>query len=106
METVKIIWACPKCGALPNEHGKGGADKCGEGYRGCQGFLCNCDADEEGHGESYENVCSNAVCYHCGWNDSFPQLPIDPKKLKGWMKTAWGEGWRPPQGWKPNKVTT
>lgn len=97
----KTKWACPKCGADANAHGKGGADKCRKNQYGreCQGFLCECESDaSEDHGESHEDPCPEANCYHCGWGGQFPMKPL---KLKGWAKTAWDAGWRPPAGWTP-----
>ena len=113
----KIKWACPKCGAEPEKHGRGGIDECIERTateKSCQGFLCECGwgEDDDGtvapnervdHGETQDNPCTNAVCYHCGWDGIFPPPPVDVKKLKGWAKTAWDAGWRPPTGWKPGR---
>ena len=97
----KIKWACPKCGAPPNDHGKGGADACRDELsrhsRDCAGFLCECEDSftAESHGESADDPCESAVCHHCGWEGTFPVPAIDPKKLRGWKKTAWEAGWRP-----------
>jgi hypothetical protein len=100
-QVEKVAWACPRCGADANKHGKGGSDKCLESGSGreCQGFLCECDNDEpsEDHGQTHEDPCPSANCYHCGWYGVFP---LKPAKLKGWAKTAWEAGWRPPAGWK------
>lgn len=106
MSNPTIKWACPKCGADANKHGKGGEDKCQEGRHGseCQGFLCECDNNEPGadHGQTHEDPCPEANCYHCGWGGVFPPKPA---KLKGWAKTAWEAGWRPPAGWTSEKTT-
>lgn len=92
--TDKVKWACPKCGAEANGHGKG---KC-KGYGvHCDGFLCLCDDDgDTEHGESSAKACSNAVCHHCGWNGTFPR---PARKLLAWEKKAIEEGWTPPAGW-------
>ena len=102
---MKVKWACPKCGAGPNRHGKGGASACAEvglgfsSWTACHGFLCECTAEtEKNHGTSQDDPCSAAACYHCGWSGTFP---LPPFQLKGWAKTAWDEGWRPPAGWQP-----
>ena len=100
----KIRWACPECGATPDNHGKGGEERC-DGRRtsaGCGGFVCECDADtDSGHGDSADDPCHNATCYHCGWGGTFPPPPFNPKSLKGWAKQAWAAGWKPPAGWTP-----
>jgi hypothetical protein len=94
---VRIPWACPKCGAEANKHGKGGDDKCVDrhGSTACMGFLCECD--DEGtpeHGESFNNVCPEAVCYHCRWSGEFP---VRPKGLEAWEKKALDAGWAMPR---------
>ena len=99
-KAMKYKWECPKCGAVPDKHGKGGSDKCEDRLsrhrRDCVGFVCECDGDmEDTHGESNHDPCRNAHCYHCTWSGTFPPTAIDPKKLKGWKKTAWEAGWRP-----------
>lgn len=100
---MKIEFKCPKCNAPPNEHGKGGTDKCKDlqGRRndsGCNGLLCECDDDGgEGHGESFENPCPEAHCYHCGWGGTFP---VKPKGLQAWEKKALDAGWTPPEARK------
>ena len=99
----KVPWACPKCGAKANKHGKGGASACqynGEGPD-CCGFLCECMTDDPGHGDTADNPCPEANCYHCGWGGTFPVPTFDAKKLKGWAKQAYDAGWKPPAGWKP-----
>lgn len=95
--TVKIEWACPKCGAKANTHGKGGSEKCEDRLsrngQGCSGFVCEC-ADEEGvHGESFTAPCTCATCYHCGWGGTFPKRP---KGLQPWERKALEAGWAPP----------
>ncbi len=96
---LKIEWKCPKCGADANEHGRGGSEKCQDRHgRGltCAGFICECDGDtEDDHGQTFTDVCSNAVCYHCGWCGDFP---VKPKKLQTWEKKALEAGWTPPEG--------
>ena len=96
----KIKWACPKCGAGVDEHGKGGPDSCNKHYsRRCGGFICDCqnwDHQTEKHGEVQHDPCEHAVCEHCGWEGRFPPLP---KKLKPWEKQALKAGWTPPKGW-------
>lgn len=94
----RIKWACPKCGATPDEHGKGGIAKCenpafeGAGY----GFLCDCDGmTSKVHGETLTDRCESASCGHCGWSGTFPPLP---KKLAAWEKKALEAGWTPPPG--------
>ena len=105
------IWACPRCGAKANKHGKpANACKDSRTLTGCTGFICECDsvfdaeltaAEMKAHGESAEAACPNAECYHCGWSGTFPARAFDPAKLKGWAKQAYEAGWRPPAGWSP-----
>ncbi len=92
----KVKWECPKCstGAPGEGHGKGDCHDDPDG-ESCYGFVCECDGDEE-HGDSLENPCENAACYHCGWASRFPPLP---KKLRPWEKRALEAGWKPPEGW-------
>jgi len=89
---MKIEFKCPKCGALPNEHGKGGGLKCNERrHESCMGFICDCNDDTgETHGESFEDPCPEANCYHCGWGGVFP---VKPKGLQAWEKKALDAGW-------------
>lgn len=97
----KIEWKCPKCGALPNRHGRGRCRDRLDGVEGiCSGFICECDNADNGddHGESYSDPCFGAMCYHCGWRDEFPKPPA---KWPKWTKTALAEGWTPPKGWQP-----
>lgn len=97
-----IEWACPKCKAKANEHGSGGADRCetvGAGRRteNCLGFICECPADtSKSHGQSMQDRCAEATCYHCGWAGTFPPTP---RGLKSWEKQALAAGWIPPEGW-------
>ena len=63
----RFKFECPKCGATPGVHGRGGDDKCTDGDL-CAGIICNCDLDTPGydesdHGESHAHPCS-ARCYH------------------------------------------
>jgi hypothetical protein len=102
----KVTWACPKCGAHPDTHGKGGYQAClspqvRPGADSCSGFLCECHDDSPGHGESIDKQCLEARCYHCGWCGEFPQRPFTTKDLPQWAKTAWAAGWRPPPDWLP-----
>ncbi len=71
---VTMKWACPKCGAEANGHGKGGAEKCREhGSGGCSGFICECENEsDEKHGAMLKTPCPEAHCYHCGWGGTFP----------------------------------
>lgn len=88
-------WKCPKCSAPANGCGKGGQCRGGA----CLGLLCECPSGGGGSKHGTESdPCPNANCYHCEWGGVFPP----PKfKLKGWAKTAWDAGWRPPAGWSP-----
>lgn len=89
-------WACPKCGAGPNKHGKGTSEICDRTRRECNGFLCECPEDTaRAHGTTLADVCKAANCHHCGWGGWFPKAP---RKLKPWEKTALAEGWTPPKG--------
>lgn len=91
-------WACPKCGAEPDKHGKGACCAASVGPC-CDGFLCDCD--DEGatpdHGETHAHPCPSAKCYHCGWEGRFPR---PPRNMKPWEKTALAAGWAPPAGWE------
>lgn len=87
----RVKWACPRCGAPANKHGKGGAAECKAPYAECTGFLCQCDGTGRYHGLSLDEQCAYALCDHCGWWGEFPECP----PLKGWQKTAWDAGWRP-----------
>lgn len=103
---IKIEWACPKCGAVANAHGKGGSNKCEDRLsrngEDCSGFICECDGDEGGidiateggHGECFSNPCPTATCYHCGWGGTFPKRP---KGLQPWERKALEAGWAPPE---------
>lgn len=114
---MKIEWKCPKCDAPHNKHGKGGKEQCHDvnsrtTAMGCQGFYCDCDFDfdcfddETDHGMSFDKMCSNAVCDHCGWGGAFP---VKPKGVAKWEKQALEAGWDPPAarakelGIKPTK---
>lgn len=95
---LAIKWECPKCSARPNHHGKGGASRCRytDGLlKACNGFLCECEDDEE-HVGSYANPCPEANCYHCGWGGKFP---TKPKGIQPWERKALDAGWMPPSGW-------
>lgn len=92
---MKFEWKCPECGAAPNKHGEGGAEKCEYDRNGwCCGFLCECDDDgSKDHGCLLTKPCPSANCYHCGWGGTFPQMP---KRLATWEKKALAAGWSPP----------
>lgn len=93
---MKIEWKCPKCGAIPNEHGKGGSAKCQSPHQACcEGFLCDCGepGDDPEHGDTLANPCPEAYCHHCGWGGSFP---VKPKGLLAWEKNAIEAGWAMP----------
>jgi len=90
------LFKCPKCGAEPQEHGKG---RCLNDDRTCDGLICECsseefpESEEADHGESFTNLCTNANCYHCGWGGKVPQKP---KGLQAWEKKALDAGWTMP----------
>jgi len=90
-------WACPKCHVTADGHSQ--SEACPSG---CVGFLCECptEADSETHGTP-DDPCPTARCWHCSWTGTFPKKVV-PKELKGWSKTAWNAGWRPPHGWTPD----
>lgn len=93
-------WKCPKCGAAPEEHGKGGKEKCVWAPHSdiCLGFICHCDDDgTSGHGESLANRCPAAVCHHCDWYGKFPVIP---RGLQPWEKKALEAGWVMPEARK------
>lgn len=97
----RIKWACPQCGAPANRHGKGGASNCMGRSRECAGMICECAVDTgKDHGTAAD-PCPEATCYHCRWSGTFPPPVFDERRLKGWAKTAWSAGWRPPIGWTP-----
>ena len=91
----KVKWKCPECGALAHKCGKG---KCigVELYDGsCQGMICECEDshsyDDQNHGESLDNPCFNAACYHCGWDGSFPVSKVKKEKREKVEKVEWSE---------------
>lgn len=87
-------WACPKCGAVANEHGKGECQD-EQGHTGCLGFICECEGDQANdHGESFSDPCKYANCYHCGWGGTFPKKP---NGLATWEKKALDAGWKMPE---------
>lgn len=91
-------WACPKCGAEPDKHGKGACCAASVGPC-CDGFLCDCDDDgtTPDHGETHAHPCPSAKCYHCGWEGKFPR---PSRNMKAWEKAALAAGWTPPSGWE------
>lgn len=103
----RIKWACPKCKATEDQHGKDGAAKCRytDGTSGdCGGFLCECATDDgSDHGETESTPCPNANCYHCGWGGTFPLPRWKASDLPVWARTALAEGWTAPPGWIPKK---
>lgn len=105
-----LPFMCPKCGAKPHTHGKGGSKNCryldGREGNDCEGIICECDnlvtdgddeaisaVDQEDHGQSFTNLCEAANCYHCGWGGTLPQKP---KGLQAWEKKALEAGWSMP----------
>jgi hypothetical protein len=59
------------------------------------GFICDCDWETgPEHGESYQDPCEEAYCYHCGWGGTFPEKP---KGLQSWEKKALDAGWTMPE---------
>ena len=94
---IKVEWKCPDCAAEPNEHGKGGRDRCIDRHSSeaaCAGFLCECDGETNpGHGESFADVCVSAICYHCGWTGTYPKPPMG---IQAWERKALEAGWTPP----------
>jgi hypothetical protein len=99
-----IPWACPKCGAEANKHGRGGREACKDrliSSHGCEGFMCECweddSAENQGdgpdHGQSFGDPCKNAHCFHCGWHGVFP---VKPRGLSAWEKKALDAGWTMP----------
>lgn len=97
---VPDTWRCPQCKAPTHKHGSG---ECLARGTDCEGLICECyvETNAKTHGYSDDDPCPNAACYHCGWGGTVPPPPFDPAKLKGWAKTAWAAGWRPPAGWTP-----
>lgn len=100
---AKTAWACPKCGIdAMGKHKRtlklrACTDYAGTEAKRCSGFLCECDMDvESGHGDTLQDPCKNAQCYHCGW---LGQWPPTPTKMKPWEKKALETGWKPPPGW-------
>ncbi len=89
---LKVKWACPRCTAPANNHGKGGEEKCMNRHSGaCSGFICDCDEDTtKDHGVTFDDPCPQANCYHCGWGGEFPAKPTG---LKPWEKKALEAGW-------------
>lgn len=98
---LKFDFVCPKCGATPHKHGKGGVEKCIDRHaqQACEGLICECDPQEfsdcenEDHGQTFVNMCTQANCYHCGWGGTVPKKP---KGLQAWEKKALDAGWSPP----------
>lgn len=90
--STKFKWACPKCGAKANGHGKGGQKHCrGRWSSECSGFICECEHETgKDHGLTLEDPCTNAYCYHCGEGCTFPKAP---KGLQSWEKKALEAGW-------------
>lgn len=99
---MNFEFKCPKCGASPHEHGRGGIEKCVNPieHYACEGLICDCDSrdfprsDEPDHGTTLENPCTEAHCYHCGWSGTHPKAP---KGLQAWEKKALAAGWKMPE---------
>lgn len=90
-------FACPKCGATPERHGKG--ECLSRNTKTCVGFICECSDDGTvDHGETLANPCREANCYHCEWGGTVPAMPA---KWPAWAKKAAEEGWTAPDGWMP-----
>jgi hypothetical protein len=89
-------------------HGEGGQEECRAGQVSCEGLICECwehfdvnspeykRTEAPDHGQVFDNVCTVAVCRHCGWAGG---LPKPPKKLLAWEKKALEAGWMPPENW-------
>jgi hypothetical protein len=95
-EKARFKWACPKCGAGAGAHGTKPGELCDGDENGpaCQGLICECEEDcAEDHGETFDDPCKSASCYHCGWGGTVPKKP---KGLQAWEKTALAAGWSPP----------
>ncbi len=101
---MKFDFKCPKCGAEPHKHGKG---QCINDSRtiDCEGLICDCEDWEDDnpksnhpdHGQTLENPCTGANCYHCGWGGT---VPLKPKGLQSWEKKALEAGWTMPEARK------
>lgn len=104
---LMVPFKCPRCGAPPHKHGKGGSENCKYGGTGkeCEGLICECDpqdypaSEKADHGMCHDNACPEANCYHCGFGGTVPEMP---KKMPAWTKEALKAGWVPPKGWKPS----
>lgn len=75
---------CPKCGATPDKHGKGTCETVRAGFPSdCGGFICECEGEgTTKHGESVNDPCHNARCFHCRWAGTVPtEKAEDPIKL-------------------------
>lgn len=73
-------WACPRCGAEPNEHGKG---VCRSIVGACMGFICDCEVDTDDDHGTEKDPCLNAACYHCSWGGEFPDGMVKCPTCKG-----------------------
>ena len=105
----RFKWQCPKCGAEPHKHGRGGQAACLAEASECEGFICECEMTEDyssselpDHGHVRSNPCENANCFHCGYGGAFPPPP--PKSWPKWAQTALKEHWSPPKGWQPKET--
>ncbi len=70
----KAKWACPECGMdHTGKHKRTLQKSCQAARKECGGFVCECeDATAKGHGDTLEDPCPYAVCYHCDWAGQFP----------------------------------
>ena len=97
-------WKCPRCQAPYEGCGSTDFERKGHGAFECQGLCCDgCENGAADHGESGDEPCLNAKCYHCGWTGRMPQAPFNMSAARGWEKTALKAGWTPPEGWAPGE---
>ncbi len=94
VRSVKIEFACPKCGTTPNGCSGKAKQTCDSRSHGhaCGGFICECGEEGADHGYTFADVCRDTHCYHCGYRGSFP---VKPKGLQAWEKKALEAGWSP-----------
>ena len=87
---IARVWACPECGM--DHRGKHTRKtrkaNCIASNASCGGFVCNCDNDEDGHGDTVATACHNAECGHCGWQGTWPPQPKETTTKKGAEDTA------------------
>ncbi len=92
VRSVKIEFACPKCGTTPRGCTGKATLSCDSRLATCGGFICECAEEGADHGHTFADVCRDARCYHCGWRGTFP---VKPKGLQAWEKKALEAGWSP-----------